>query len=107
MTDAIGIPRGLGRHIETFSKPRADVLEDFFVSLFRAELTYTGVIVFVKFAILALYWRIFGQSVSIKIPIIVLSIVVFLWGAAVVSPVQQHELPAGRFPFSMPGLFTY
>lgn len=69
------------------------MVEDFWVSPFRAELTYTGVIVFVKFSILALYWRIFSKSVSIKLPIITMSVLVFLWGVAVVSLQQQPGPP--------------
>ncbi|KAL2021314.1 hypothetical protein VTK56DRAFT_7285 [Thermocarpiscus australiensis] len=74
------IPRGLGRHVQTFGP---NVVRDFSIGLFVAELTYTGVIVFVKFSILALYWRIFGGSTSIKLPICIMATVVFMWGVAV------------------------
>ncbi|KAH8892200.1 hypothetical protein GQ53DRAFT_647468 [Thozetella sp. PMI_491] len=74
------IPRGLGKHIQTFG---ASVAEDFSLGLFIAELTYTGVIVFVKLSILAMYWRIVNRSTSIKLPISIMSTLVFMWGVAV------------------------
>jgi hypothetical protein len=60
------------------------VVEYFSIGLFTAELTYTGVIVFVKFSILAFYWRIFAESTSIKLPIAVMASAAFMWGVAVV-----------------------
>lgn len=82
-----GIPHGLGRHVETFGP---NVVEDSTLGLFVAELTYTGVIVLVKLSILALYWRIFGKTISIRIPIYTLTAAVLMWGIAVVcsSPVN-------------------
>ncbi|KAI1429593.1 integral membrane protein [Xylaria sp. FL1777] len=74
------IPRGLGKHIQAFG-PNA--VEIFSVGLFTAELTYTGVIVFVKLAILALYWRIFHQNSSIRLPVGILTSAVLMWGIAV------------------------
>ncbi|KAI1487267.1 hypothetical protein F5X96DRAFT_650914 [Biscogniauxia mediterranea] len=73
------IPRGLGRHVWTFGP---NVVEYFYIGLFTAELTYTGVIVFVKFSILALYWRIFNKT-SIKVPVCILGSAVLMWGIAV------------------------
>lgn len=73
------IPRGLGRHVETFG-PNVDEL--FAKGLFVAEITYTGVIVFVKFSILALYWRIFNKT-NIRLPIAILGTAVLMWGIAV------------------------
>ncbi|CRG87514.1 hypothetical protein PISL3812_04532 [Talaromyces islandicus] len=73
------IPRGLGRHIQTFG-PNAT--EEAYIGLFSCELTYTGVIVLVKFSILALYWRIFNKT-NIKIPISILATAVCMWGIAV------------------------
>lgn len=82
LTD-VGIPRALGRHIQTFG-PNAT--EDAYIGLFSCELTYTGVIVLVKFSILALYWRLFNRA-NIKIPISILATLVCMWGIAVVSVV--------------------
>ncbi|PYH67482.1 uncharacterized protein BO88DRAFT_344157 [Aspergillus vadensis CBS 113365] len=73
------IPRALGRHIQTFG-PNAT--EDAYIGLFSCELTYTGVIVLVKFSILALYWRLFNRA-NIKIPISILATLVCMWGIAV------------------------
>lgn len=80
LTD-VGIPRALGRHIQTFG-PNAT--KKAYIGLFSCELTYTGIIVFVKFSILALYWRIFNKT-NIKIPISILATGVSMWGIAVVS----------------------
>ncbi|KZZ92047.1 integral membrane protein [Moelleriella libera RCEF 2490] len=74
------IPHGLGRHIETFG---SDVMLYWSIGLFTAEMTYTGVIVLVKFSILALYWRIFGTHTSIKLPVVLMSAAVAMWGLAV------------------------
>ncbi|KAI1189305.1 hypothetical protein F5B17DRAFT_450211 [Nemania serpens] len=74
------IPRGLGRHVQTFGP---HVQEDWAIGLFTAELTYTGVIVFVKFSILALYWRIFHKSSGIKLPVAIMSGIVGAWGISV------------------------
>ncbi|KAI2777041.1 integral membrane protein [Daldinia loculata] len=74
------IPRGLGRHVQTFGP---NVVETFYICLFISEMTYTGAIVFVKFSILALYWRIFNKSGSIKLPITILTAAVLMWGLAV------------------------
>lgn len=84
----LGIPRALGKHIQTFGP---NVVEDMFIGLFCCELTYTGVIVFVKFSILALYWRIFSKT-NIKIPIAILATLVFMWGTAVVSSMSQSSM---------------
>ncbi|RYC60118.1 hypothetical protein CHU98_g6089 [Xylaria longipes] len=65
------IPRGLGRHVQTFGP---QVQEYWSIGLFTAELTYTGVIVFVKFSILALSWRIFNKNSSIKLPVAIMSV---------------------------------
>lgn len=59
-------------------------MEDLLIADFACELTYTGVIVFVKFSILALYWRIFKMS-NIKVPIGIMASLVFMWGITVVS----------------------
>lgn len=80
-----GIPRALGKQIQTLGP---NVVEDMFIGLFSCELTYTGVIVFVKFSILALYWRIFSKT-NFKIPIAILSSFVFMWGTSVVSSMSE------------------
>lgn len=74
------LPNGLGRHIQT-AGPNA--VYNFWLGWFIGEATYTGVIIFVKFSILALYWRTFAP-LNIKWDIVIMSVVTFLWGAAVV-----------------------
>ncbi|KAI1099134.1 hypothetical protein F4804DRAFT_349604 [Jackrogersella minutella] len=88
------IPRGLGRHVQTFGP---DVSELFSIGLFTAELTYTGVIVFVKFSILALYWRLFQKSTSIKLPIFIMGVVVFVWGIVVFLLTLLQCIPTRGF----------
>ncbi|KAI0409322.1 hypothetical protein F4802DRAFT_593599 [Xylaria palmicola] len=91
------IPRGLGRHVQTFGP---NVQRDFAIGIFAAELNYAGVIVFVKFSILALYWRIFNKNISIKLPVAVLSTTVTAWGIAVAGAVPTYTAtmhPNSRF----------
>ena len=52
--------------------------------LFVSELTYFGVLLCVKFSVLAFYWRIFVMS-SIRLPIYVLAASITMWFVAVVS----------------------
>ncbi|KAK8028752.1 hypothetical protein PG991_005808 [Apiospora marii] len=74
-----------------------NVVQDVSIGLFTAELTYTGVIVFVKFSILALYWRIFRNSSSIRIPIAVLGSMVVMWGIAVFLLTLLQCIPTRGF----------
>lgn len=71
---------GLGRHI--WIAPQG-ALTVFLQGLFISELCYTGVLVIVKFSILALYWRIFRVR-SMQISIYVVATLVTCWGVAVV-----------------------
>lgn len=77
----LGIPNGFGKHMAAFG-PRAEY--NFFLGFFMAEVIYTVIIVFVKYSILALYWRVF-RSTSIKWPVAILAAIVTSWGIAVVS----------------------
>ncbi|KAI1201560.1 hypothetical protein F5X97DRAFT_338501 [Nemania serpens] len=88
------IPHGLGRHVQTFGP---HVQEYFAIGLFTAELTYTGVIVFVKFSILALYWRIFSKNSGIKLPVAILSGIVGAWGLAVLLLTVLQCVPTRGF----------
>ncbi|KAI7783716.1 hypothetical protein LA080_011425 [Diaporthe eres] len=88
-----GVPRALGKHIQTFGP---NVVEDMFIGLFACELTYTGVIVFVKLSILALYWRIFSKT-NIKLPIAILSTFVLMWGVAVFLLTLLQCIPTRGF----------
>jgi len=76
-----GVSRGLGRHIWV-TPP--DSVRAWALSLFIAELGYFFTIVFVKWSILAFYWRSFHVRRSIRIPIWTLATVVGLWGTAVI-----------------------
>ncbi|KAK6203885.1 hypothetical protein LQW54_008692 [Pestalotiopsis sp. IQ-011] len=87
------IPRALGKHIQTFGP---NVMEDLLIADFACELTYTGVIVFVKFSILALYWRIFKMS-NIKIPIGIMASLVFMWGITVFLLTLLQCIPTRGF----------
>ncbi|KAH9908176.1 hypothetical protein F4778DRAFT_720642 [Xylariomycetidae sp. FL2044] len=84
------IPRSVGKHIQVFGP---DVVKDWYIGFFLCELTYTGVIVFVKLAILALYWRIFSKNSSIKLPIAILTVAVLMWGIAVFLLVLLQCIP--------------
>lgn len=74
------IPQGLGRHIQALG-PNAE--DELWLGWFIGEATYTGIIIFVKFSVLALYYRTFAP-LNIKREIVIMSVVTFLWGASVV-----------------------
>ncbi|ESZ93422.1 hypothetical protein SBOR_6193 [Sclerotinia borealis F-4128] len=73
------IPHGYGKHMVAFG-PKAEYY--FFLGFFMTELIYTFIIVFVKYSILALYWRVF-RSTSIRWPVGILAAIVTSWGIAV------------------------
>ncbi|KAI1204849.1 uncharacterized protein F4807DRAFT_454337 [Annulohypoxylon truncatum] len=87
------MPRGLGRHVWSFGP---NVVEYFYIGLFIAELTYTGTIIFVKFSVLALYWRLF-QNTSIKVPIGIIASAVLMWGTAVFFLTLLQCIPTRGF----------
>ncbi|CAI6101420.1 unnamed protein product [Clonostachys chloroleuca] len=87
------IPRGLGKHVLVFGP---HVAELFNIGLFTAEMTYTGVIISVKFSIAALYQRIF-RTENIKLPIIILSALVAMWGIAVFLLTLLQCIPTRGF----------
>jgi hypothetical protein len=55
--------------------------------LFAGSLIYTIAIAFVKFTILAFYWRLF--SMKARIPITILTLTVFIWLVSLVSPIPH------------------
>ena len=75
-----GVSRGYGKHREA-SGPNIDY--DFFLGFFMAEIIYVCIITFVKYATLALYWRIFGRS-TVQWPVYILAFCATAWGIAVV-----------------------
>lgn len=81
------ISHDFGKHIFIQPSPRIPVVVTVFLkSLFIAEMCYTGTIVFVKFSILAFYWRLFKMNGMVRRSIIVLAVIVSMWGIAVVRP---------------------
>lgn len=76
---------GFGKHIYIQPQERfLPTLMAFLKALFIAEVCYTGTIVFVKFSILAFYWRLFRLDNRVRYSVIALSVVVTMWGIAVV-----------------------
>jgi hypothetical protein len=92
------VSRGLGRHIWV-TPP--DSVRAWALSLFIAELGYFFTIVFVKWSILAFYWRSFHVRRSIRIPIWTLATVVGLWGTAVVRCPHGDEQARPHQPTDM------
>lgn len=74
------IVKGYGKHFEA-SGP--NVLHDFLLNFFVAFIWFTVIIAFVKYSILALYWRVFGRG-NVRWPVWTLTAVVTAWGIAVV-----------------------
>ena len=83
---SVGVSVGYGKHREA-SGP--DIDYNFFLGFFMAEIIYTLIITFVKYAILALYWRIFGKQ-AIQWPIYILGFIATSWGIAVVR--DDHSI---------------
>lgn len=77
---AQGVTRGYGKHREALG-PNVDY--DFFRGFFVAEIVYTFIITFVKYSILALYYRLFGSD-NIRWPVSIMAFVATAWGIAVV-----------------------
>ncbi|KAF4342798.1 integral membrane protein [Fusarium beomiforme] len=85
---------GFGKHI--WAAP-PDGLEVYFLGLFIAEYLYTISIVFVKWSILALYWRIFGSIKSTRSLIWILFTIVLAWGIAVILVTTFQCKPISAF----------
>ncbi|CAH0055992.1 unnamed protein product [Clonostachys solani] len=71
----IGIRPDLGRHVGV-EVTMAEV-ENFLKNLYAAALLYCLAIAFIKFTILAFYWKLF--SIAARIPILILSVSVGCW----------------------------
>lgn len=76
------VREGFGRHIWV---TETDSREDYYIGLFISELVYIFGIVFVKWSILAFYWRIFSADTRIRLPIWIMFTMVCMWGISVVS----------------------
>ncbi|KAH7176119.1 hypothetical protein EDB81DRAFT_771947 [Dactylonectria macrodidyma] len=81
---------GLGRHIWASPPEAMKVWE---MGLFMAEFTYTLSLVFIKWSILAFYWRIFSTEFMIRMPIWILFGMVCAWGIAVILVAIYKCLP--------------
>ncbi|CAJ2502527.1 Uu.00g099210.m01.CDS01 [Anthostomella pinea] len=88
------VRHGFGRHVWA-APPEATKV--WAIGLFIAEITYTLSLVFVKYSILAFYWRVFGAQRSIRIPIWVLAGMVLAWGASVILVSIFQCLPVQAF----------
>lgn len=72
---SLGIRPDLGRHVGV-EVTMAEV-ENFLKNLYAAALLYCLAIAFIKFTILAFYWKLF--SIAARIPILILSVSVGCW----------------------------
>ncbi|CAG9993044.1 unnamed protein product [Clonostachys byssicola] len=71
----IGIRPNLGRHVGL--EVSGEEVEAFLKNLYAAALLYCLAIAFIKFTILAFYWKLF--SIAARIPIIILAVSVGCW----------------------------
>ncbi|KAH7361104.1 hypothetical protein BKA66DRAFT_471340 [Pyrenochaeta sp. MPI-SDFR-AT-0127] len=85
---------GFGRHI--WVGPPA-VMKVWAMGLFVAEYTYTLSITFIKWSILAFYWRIFSTKPTIRLPIWILCGIVGAWGIAVILVTSIQCFPISAF----------
>lgn len=76
---------GFGIPVEDVDRPADEVIRDAKLDLFILEMFYASSLGFSKFAIIALYWRIFNSVQSAKIMIMVLAVVASAWMVARVS----------------------
>ncbi|XP_014550688.1 hypothetical protein COCVIDRAFT_42865 [Bipolaris victoriae FI3] len=68
------------------------------MGLFVAEYMYTLSIVFIKWSILAFYWRIFSTNPTTRLPMWILYSIIGAWGIAVVHLVTSFQrLPISAF----------
>jgi hypothetical protein len=72
--------KSLGIHVTEVEIP--DLIQ-FLKYVFAGQLLYVWAIAIIKFSILAFYWRLF--SVSARIPIFIVTFIVFAWIMALVS----------------------
>jgi hypothetical protein len=82
---------GAGKHV--YALPRAEIADDirkFLIGVFTAEIGYTITMVCVKLSILAMYWRIFQET--IRRAALVLIGLVIAWGVAVVGVAHSFRL---------------
>ncbi|OTA08647.1 hypothetical protein A9Z42_0003790 [Trichoderma parareesei] len=87
------VDNGMCRHI--WAGP-ADATRDWALGLFTTEFTYTLSLVFIKWSILAFYWRIFSIQFLDKLCLWILAGMVACWGVAAIltSIFQCVPIPA-------------
>ncbi|TWU70476.1 hypothetical protein ED733_000279 [Metarhizium rileyi] len=88
------VKHGFGLHI--WAAP-ADAIRSYFLGLFVAEILYTLSLVFIKWSILAFYWRIFGAGRRIRPLLWTMFAVVCSWGIAVLLITIFQCLPVDAF----------
>jgi hypothetical protein len=98
----IGVGKGYGKHREANGP---DVDYNFFLGFFLAEVIYTFIVVFAKYSILALYWRVFRIE-SIKWRIWTLVAIVSAWGIAVVCIVSIMSPTVNSYVQLLLSIFT-
>lgn len=86
LTIILGLYQGYGVHYELLGP---SFVTHFFKNLFVGEILYTLTLCFAKFSILAFCWRLFGSTVSIRLPIYILGSLVTLWSIAVVGLISM------------------
>lgn len=91
---------GFGVHLADVDKPADEVIHDAKLDLFILEIFYACSLSFSKFALIALYWRIFNSVQSAKIMILILAVVAGVWMAARVSDyLSTYTCPSVFFGF--------
>ncbi|MCJ1313398.1 hypothetical protein MMC25_007076 [Agyrium rufum] len=73
---------GLGRHVQAILAAYPEDVAAFLQIWFGGELAYTLSIAFLKFSILAFYWRLFAVS-SMPIALTIVAVIVVAWTVAV------------------------
>ncbi|KAI1422517.1 hypothetical protein F5Y12DRAFT_799495 [Xylaria sp. FL1777] len=84
------IPHGLGRHIWV-GPP--DAMRAASLALFIAEITYTVTMTVIKYSTLVFYWHVFSMKKSIRVPIMILSGLISLWGIAIILVTSLQCIP--------------
>jgi len=74
----------MGKHIWVLSNP-PDAIQTFLKGLFISEITFILTMMFVKFSLLAFYWRLFKVYPTVKKGVFVLGGLTAAWGIAIVS----------------------
>ena len=71
----------MGRHVKLIGP---ETMKSFNICLFVSELLFPFIVGFTKFSILFFYYRIFGTTTRIRIPLAILALIVTGWAIAIV-----------------------